>query len=371
MPNIAVLGSILAAVISILTYAIPWFLAECFPVQLLWKQRNGQPTVRTASYAGRTALVTGANGAYGSRAATLFAQNGVSTLVLVDVFDCASLKDKIEANLKAQNKKVPTILVWQIDMMTFAGCQKLLQLLKDNSDTVTHLDHVLLTAGILAFNRRESPEGWETSLQVNYFSTALIALLILPRLKASPGNPNPPVLTFVTSFGIYPASPTMGLPSKATDSYLKRLSNNKDGLAQGHQYGRSKGLLLYFTRELAARVAAAGAKSDIKVTVTSADPGSAWTPLTNPNQSKLIPRLIMNISARDPIYGAAALVNGASAPASANGQILHDFDTADYPPFMNRISGKRAQKRVWDETRREFEGKVPEVSAVYAMLEKK
>ena len=25
-----------------------------------------------------------------------------------------------------------------------------------------YLDHVLMTAGILAFNRRESPEGWET-----------------------------------------------------------------------------------------------------------------------------------------------------------------------------------------------------------------
>ncbi|KAL1896321.1 hypothetical protein Sste5346_004705 [Sporothrix stenoceras] len=367
MASSFVLSSILAAVIGLVTYGIPWFLAECFPVQLLWKQRNGQPTVRTASYAGRTALVTGANGAYGSRAATLFAQNGVSTLILADVFDCTAVKEKIEADLRAQNKTVPTILVWQIDMMTFAGCQKLLQLLKDNSKTVKYLDHVLLTAGILAFNRRESPEGWETTLQVNYFSTALIALLLLPCLEASPGNPNPPVLTFVTSFGIYPAGPTMGLPSSPEQSYLKRLSNNKDGLAQGHQYGRSKGLLLYFARELSARVAAAGTK----VTIISADPGSAWTPLTNPNQSKLIPRLIMNISARDPIYGAAALVNGASAPATANGQILHDFDTASYPPFMNRLSGRRAQKRVWDETRREFEGKVPEVAAVYAKLEKK
>ncbi|CAK7207243.1 hypothetical protein SEUCBS139899_010053 [Sporothrix eucalyptigena] len=357
MANALLIGAIVAAVIGLLNIGLPLFLAEYFPVQLLWKQRNGKPTVRTASYAGRTALVTGANGAYGSRAATMFAQHGVSTLVLVDVFDCGKVKEKIETDLKAAGKAVPTILVWQIDMMTFEGCRKL----AEHAKTLKSIDHALLTAGILAFNRRDSPEGWETSIQVNFLSTALIALLLIPHLKASPSNPNPPVLTFVTSFGIYPSSFTMGLPKSG--SYLRRLSTSRDGMEQGHQYGRSKGALLYFARELATRVDG--------VTVTNADPGSAWTPLTNPNQSKLIPRLIMNISARDPIYGAATLVNGASAPASANGAIIHDFDEAGYPPFMNRTSGRVAQKRVWEEARAEFEAKVPEVSAVYALLEKK
>ncbi|CAK7230687.1 hypothetical protein SBRCBS47491_007670 [Sporothrix bragantina] len=367
MANTLVIGGIIAAIIGLLTIGLPWVLAECFPVQLLWKQRSGRPTVRTASYAGRTAMVTGANGAYGSRAATLFAQHGVSTLILVDVFDCAGVQKQIEEDLRAQGKPVPKILVWQIDMMSFAGCQKLATL----ASSLKNLDHLLLTAGILAFHRRESPEGWETSVQVNFLSTALIALLLLPKLKASPGNPEPPVLTFVTSFGIYPSSPTMGLPSSKDASYIRRLSTNRDGMEQAHQYGRSKGLLLYFARELAARTARAAqdGRLDRPVTITSADPGSAWTPLTNPNQGKLIPRLIMNISARDPIYGAAALVNGASAPASANGQIMHDFDTAPYPPFMNRAKGRVAQQRVWDEARAEFEAKVPEVAAVYAKLE--
>jgi len=116
----------------------------------------------------------------------------------------------------------------------------------------------------------------------------------------------------------------MGLPKRG--SYLKHLSNNKDGMEQAHQYGRSKALLLWFARELASRTAQA--KGLPKVTINSADPGSAWTPLTNPNQGMLIPRLIMNFSARDPDFGAAALVNGASASAEDNGKIMHDFDTA-------------------------------------------
>lgn len=159
------------------------------------------------------------------------------------------------------------------------------------------------------------------AIQVNFLSTALISLFLLPVLKSSPGNPEPPVLTFITSFGIYPSSFTMSMPK--TGSYLKHLSNNKDGMQQAHQYGRSKALLLYFARELAARTATTGRK----VTINSADPGSAWTPLTAPNQTQLIPRLIMNFGARDPEICATALVNGVSAAADAHGKIMQDFDT--------------------------------------------
>lgn len=160
------------------------------------------------------------------------------------------------------------------------------------------------------------------AIQVNYLSSALIGLLVLPVLKSSPSNPAPPVLSFVTTFGIYPASPTMGMPKNG--SYLRHLSNNKDGMAQAHQYGRSKGLLLYFARELAAHATEAQGKGMRKVTINSADPGSAWTPLTNPNQQKLIPRLIMDFSARDPMTGATTLLNGVSAPENSHGQIIID-----------------------------------------------
>lgn len=157
---------------------------------------------------------------------------------------------------------------------------------------------------------------------MNYLSTALLALLLLPFLKPSPSNPSPPVLTFVTTFGVYPSSPFMGAPR--TGSYLRYLSNNRDGMMQANQYGRSKGLLLYFARELASHVSAAG----LRVTVNSADPGSAWTPLTNPNQAKLIPKLIMDFSARDPGTCAITLVNGVSAGEETHGKILIDHDTS-------------------------------------------
>lgn len=321
----ATLVSVIAILLVVVYFGLQTLFAEIFPWQQLWRRRNNRPTVTTKSYAGRTVLITGANGAFGSRAAKLFAQHGVSTLILVDVRDCSGLKEQIETELSANEAQKPTILVWVQDMMTFAGCHALATRVKEAN--LPSLDHALMTMGILAFNRRESSEGWETSIQVNYLSNALLGLLLLPHLRSSASNPNPPVMTFITSFGLYPSIPTMSLPSSGT--YLKHLSNNKGGgMDQPHQYGRSKALLLYFARELAARVTAAQSSGKLqhRITINSADPGTSWTPLTEANRAQLIPRLITNFAARDPIVGATALVNGVSAPGSAHGKIMLDFD---------------------------------------------
>lgn len=146
------------AIVGLLWFAVQLLLAEVFPWKFLREQYHGRPTVRTKSYQGRTALVTGANGAFGSRAARIFAQRGIEVLVLVDVNDCTDLKKSIEDELSASGANKPDIMVWQLDMMTFAGCRELAKRAK----SLKSLDHALMIMGILAFKRRESPEGWET-----------------------------------------------------------------------------------------------------------------------------------------------------------------------------------------------------------------
>src|ERR1700753_2652284 len=111
MANYGLLA-VIAAVLAILTFGIPLFLAEYFPWRSLYNQRHGKPTVITKSYKGRTALITGANGAFGSRAAKIFAHRDVETLILVDVHDCGSVKAQIEAELSELKKTMPNILVW-------------------------------------------------------------------------------------------------------------------------------------------------------------------------------------------------------------------------------------------------------------------
>jgi hypothetical protein len=139
-----------------------------------------------------------------------------------------------------------------------------------------------------------------------FLSTALLPLLLLLALKSSRGVADPPTLTFVTTFSIYPASPFMlSTPSSKTPvsgaSYLKYLSNNSE-MMQPNQYGRSKGLLLYFTRELGARV---GASEKFKhIPDNSGDPGASWTALTETNRTKALPNLILSWSTREVESGA-------------------------------------------------------------------
>jgi hypothetical protein len=147
-----------AVIVFFVSFGIPFVLSEVFPWRKLWDQRNGKPTVTTKSYKGRTVMITGASGAFGSRAAKIFALRDVETLVLVDMKDCASVKEEIEGELTAMKKTPPTILVWQADIMSYADCQTL----EKKARELKKLDHVLMTAGILSFSRRESPEGWET-----------------------------------------------------------------------------------------------------------------------------------------------------------------------------------------------------------------
>lgn len=81
-PPIAI--AIMAVVVAI--YARQLYLAV-FPFHLLTAHKYSAPRVITKTFQGRTVLVTGAHGAYGSRAAKLF--KDADTLILV----CSAVDD--------------------------------------------------------------------------------------------------------------------------------------------------------------------------------------------------------------------------------------------------------------------------------------
>lgn len=140
----------------IITLIYRWIESEVFPWHMLRKQKLAVLSPPTKSFAGKTVLITGANGAFGSRAAKMIAHLGVETLILADVRDCGDVKRDIEAEM---GKKGPDVRVWHVDMMDYKSCKEFAEKAKQ----LKSLDGVLLAAGILSFKRKESPEGWETS----------------------------------------------------------------------------------------------------------------------------------------------------------------------------------------------------------------
>ncbi len=156
LPNWQIAGAAVAILVSVIALALPLILAEVFPWRMLRKQKNAKLTTPTKSFKGKTILITGANGAFGSRAAKMIADLGVEKLILADIMDCTGVKQLIEAETTATNK--PDIQVWHVDMMSYKSCGEFAKKARE----LKSLDGVLLTAGILSFKRQESPEGWET-----------------------------------------------------------------------------------------------------------------------------------------------------------------------------------------------------------------
>jgi NADPH:quinone reductase-like Zn-dependent oxidoreductase len=161
LPNWQIIGAVITVLVTIIALALRLVLAEVFPWWMLRKQKNAKLSPPAKSFKGKTILITGANGAFGSRAAKMIANLGVETLILADVRDCTGVKQQIEAETTATNK--PDIQVWQVDMMSYPSCQEFAK----KARKLKSLDGVLLVAGILSFKRQESPEGWETSQYQN------------------------------------------------------------------------------------------------------------------------------------------------------------------------------------------------------------
>jgi len=107
-----------------------------------------------------------------------------------------SAKAKIISTLNGKTK-VDVIEVWTLDMSSYPSIKAFASKASDELDKI---DIVVLNAGLMNPNREVSEYGWESTIQVNTISTALLALLILPKLRASKSHTSStPVLEFVSS----------------------------------------------------------------------------------------------------------------------------------------------------------------------------
>ncbi len=144
---------------------------------------------------GKTAVVTGANTGLGYEAALQLLGLELSRLILA----VRSL-DKGEAAAQKMRALFPksTIEVWQLDMCSYESIQAFVHRVESQ---LPRLDIALLNAGIVkfAFNTVKST-GHEETLQANYLSTMLLAILLLPVLKAKRPRDDPPArLTIVSA----------------------------------------------------------------------------------------------------------------------------------------------------------------------------
>lgn len=277
------------------------------------------PCDPTASFAGQTVLVTGANSGLGFEAAVKFVSLGASTVILA----CRTLAKGEEAKSQIENRigRKDVCKVLQLDLDSFESIRQMVIRLQKG-----RLDVALLNAGVIQPGYHVSKEGWEETLQVNVLGTALLALLLLPMLQAKTTEPldRPRHLCFVSSGNFASAA----LPPHALESSnLLQFYNQEEHFGGPEpQYNISKIFLMYVAGKIAALVDN-DADGYPSLVVNSVNPGAASTNLGR-NITGIFLRIVvyvyLNLLARTAEEGSRSLVSACLLGSESHAQLWQD-----------------------------------------------
>jgi len=221
-----------------------------------FKTANGHPHV---TIPGKTLLITGSNTGIGLACANMLPTLGLSHLIMA-----VRSVDKGEAAAAPIRKAHPncTVEVWPLDMLSYSSIQAFTERCK----TLPRLDMAILNAGIgsSTTSRINPSTGHEETIQVNYLSTTLLSILLVPVLAAHSTPSSPGRLTIVGSGSALFAS----FENRNEDPLLPSFDIPFAGLiAAGERYGTSKLLVLMLVHELSLFVPAD------KVIINTVEPG--------------------------------------------------------------------------------------------------
>lgn len=147
------------------------------------------------SLGGKVAVVTGSNTGLGFECVKQMLKAGLSH-VIMGVRSLERGRAAAERLRAFSNGAI--IDVWELDMEDYSSIRKFANRCEVDLPTI---HFVVLNAGLASVDFRLSKTNHEVDIQVNYLSTLLLTILLLPILKAkkSSAGARPPYLTIVSS----------------------------------------------------------------------------------------------------------------------------------------------------------------------------
>ncbi|KAH7397774.1 hypothetical protein BKA64DRAFT_753442 [Cadophora sp. MPI-SDFR-AT-0126] len=300
------------------------------------------PTPGT-TLSGKTAIITGSNTGLGYEAALQLLELNLTHLIIA----VRSLEKGNAAATKLRKLSKAVVEVWELDMCFYASIQSFAR----RAETLSQIDIVILNAGVmkLAFNTVPST-GHEETIQVNYLSTILLALLFLPILKAKSAsnlNHEPAHLTIVNAALALIAT----FPNRTSTLLLPSCNNPKTFSAESH-YRTSKLLAHFFLWKLVDFVSA----DDVIVSLV--DP--AWVKGTQFTRDvKGVMRFglkVFEMAGRTPRVGASCFVDAVvNKGRESHGCFLMSWAVHPFPALLYTPEGKVLIERVWEETLNELD----------------
>jgi NAD(P)-dependent dehydrogenase (short-subunit alcohol dehydrogenase family) len=248
---------------------------------------------------GKTVMVTGASSGIGKAAALGIAKLGARVVMVCRSPDKG--KRAVESVIDASGNKNVELMVCDLSLMSnvrelavdFAASHKVLNVLVNN-------------AGSVFQGYRETSDGFERTMALNYFSPFLLTNLLMPALRA--GSPSRVVnVASVSHFG------------GRLDLGDINGKNAHGGFGM-QAYGRSKLALVLFTYELARRWADEG------ISVNCMHPGAVRTSIwSHSGFASPIVRLV-SLFMRSPEKGAETVVYLATSPEAEGVTGKYYFD---------------------------------------------
>ncbi|KAG7093104.1 hypothetical protein E1B28_009390 [Marasmius oreades] len=315
------------------------------------EQRPGNmpPPVEGVSLTGQVAMITGANTGIGYETAKHFATRGPAKLIMI----CRSEErgQSALARLTSETGFV-NVELWIMDLKSLNS----IKATKEKVDKLDRLDILVENASVGRYVYEMTPDGWESTLQVNVVGAALHIILNLPKmLETAERYPKlTPRIVLVTSGAHY----TVDLPAESIHAqnmleYLNSEEYSRQAIetGQGSRYAESKLLEVMFIRALQSHLPTFSPT----VTCCSVSPGFCNTELTREatgeeaetiRKMKEAMALSSEEGSRQVLYAA---VGDRVQEEAFRGAYVAFTSVQECSDFILSDEGQRAERKLWNE----------------------
>ncbi|KAI0910242.1 hypothetical protein F4823DRAFT_381803 [Ustulina deusta] len=329
-------------------------------------------------FKGQAALVTGGTGGLGLAAAAHLVNLGAAEVIITSRNPARSGQalETLEKETSGRSKGV--VRVVELNMNRYDSVVGLVEEVKKIRPGKGGLDFVILNAGVIGTEFTRVDEGWDQNIQVNVLSTTLLALLLLPWMKAERANRSSPA-----HLSIVGSVTHMDTDIKTWNGYIAQ-----DGGVLAHyreaknfpdpqvMYSATKMMVHYAADELAK--IAQGTDARPEVIVNTCCPGVVKTNLarnyTEGSRAYTIAvAVFLAFLGKTAESGARTLIAAGVTKESENGKFVKFYGSEQEYQKQREIrftsdSGRQIQASVWSEITNELSTKVPAVHAILRML---
>ncbi|KAG0700364.1 short-chain dehydrogenase [Suillus ampliporus] len=298
--------------------------------------------ISTADVSDKSLVLVGTNVGLGNEAAVHLAQLTPKSLLITsrDEAKCEQAKADVETRSGTTD-----IESWPLELSSFDSVRSFVNRFEAKGCTV---DVLIANAGVSTKKYAKTSDGYETTFQINYLSTALLSILMLPHLIKTGTPENPSRLVIVSSEVHFLANKLEG-----ADEWPSIIEKINDETVMRNRYHLSKLLEVMFIRELSSRL-----PTPTLVAVSAVNPGFCQSRLTREIESgplfKFAVSIYKGLLARTTEMGSRTLVHAAIEPGERerHGHYLSSCEVAEESDYALSTEGREVSKRLWHETLR-------------------